>query len=73
MAAIGGGVIGAGWIARFLLNGHDVKVFDPNPQAERIVGEVLANATRAYQKLTLAPLPEKGKLRLYSGKRAGAY
>jgi len=62
MAAIGGGVIGAGWIARFLLNGHDVKVFDPNPQAERIVGEVLANATRAYQKLTLAPLPEKGKL-----------
>jgi len=62
MAAIGGGVIGAGWIARFLINGHDVKVFDPHPQAERIVGEVLTNATRAYQKLTLAPLPRQGNL-----------
>ena len=32
-AIIGGGVIGAGWAARFLLNGWDVAVFDPGPEA----------------------------------------
>ena len=46
-AIIGGGVIGGGWAARFLLNGWDVTVFDPDPQAERKIGEVLANARRA--------------------------
>ena len=43
-AIIGGGVIGGGWAARFLLNGWNVSVFDPDPQAERKIGEVLANA-----------------------------
>ena len=61
-ACIGGGVIGGGWIARFLLAGIDVKVFDPHPEAERIVGEVLANAERAYGLLTNAPLPPRGRL-----------
>ena len=46
-AIIGGGVIGGGWAARFLLNGWDVAVFDPDPQAERKIGEVLANARAA--------------------------
>ena len=32
-AIIGGGVIGGGWAARFLLNGWDVRVFDPDPEA----------------------------------------
>ena len=62
IAAIGGGVIGGGWIARFLLNGHDVTVFDPHPDAKRIVGEVMENASRAYQRMLLAPLPEPGRL-----------
>lgn len=61
-AAIGGGVIGGGWIARFVLNGIDVKVFDPHPQAQRIVSEVIANAARAYGRLFLAPMPVRGKL-----------
>ncbi|CAN7626955.1 carnitine 3-dehydrogenase [Rhizobium rhizogenes] len=61
-ACIGGGVIGGGWIARFLLAGIDVDVFDPHPEAIRIVGEVLANAERAYAMLTGAPLPPRGKL-----------
>ncbi len=39
-AIIGGGVIGGGWAARFLLNGWDVRVFDPDPEAERKIGEV---------------------------------
>jgi len=30
---IGGGVIGGGWAARFLLAGWDVRVFDPDPEA----------------------------------------
>ena len=61
-ACVGGGVIGGGWIARFLLAGIDVKVFDPHPESQRIVGEVLANAEKAYAMLTGAPLPARGKL-----------
>lgn len=61
-ACIGGGVIGGGWIARFLLAGIDVRVYDPHPEAGRIVGEVVANAERAYGMLTQAPLPPKGRL-----------
>ncbi|MDQ0347998.1 carnitine 3-dehydrogenase [Ancylobacter vacuolatus] len=61
-ACIGGGVIGGGWIARFLLAGIDVNVFDPHPDAQRIVAEVLANAERAYGLLTGAPLPKRGRL-----------
>jgi carnitine 3-dehydrogenase len=61
-ACIGGGVIGGGWVARFLLAGIDVKVFDPHPEAERIVAEVLANAERAYGLLTSVPLPARGRL-----------
>ncbi len=34
MAVIGTGVIGNGWIARFLANGHKVLAFDPAPEAE---------------------------------------
>lgn len=59
---LGGGVIGAGWAARFLLNGINVRIYDVDPQAERKVGEVLALARRAYAKMTLAPLPAAGTL-----------
>lgn len=61
-ACVGGGVIGGAWAARFLLSGIDVNMFDPHPEAERIVGEVIANAERAYAMLTMAPLPPRGKL-----------
>ncbi|MGK9051204.1 carnitine 3-dehydrogenase [Neorhizobium petrolearium] len=61
-ACIGGGVIGGAWAARFMLAGIDVNMYDPHPEAERIVGEVLANAERAYGMLTMAPLPPKGKV-----------
>ncbi|MCM2471942.1 carnitine 3-dehydrogenase [Rhizobium sp. CG5] len=61
-ACIGGGVIGGAWAARFLLAGIDVNMFDPHPEAARIVGEVLANAARASKLLTMAPLPKKGTL-----------
>lgn len=61
-ACVGGGVIGGGWIARFLFAGVDVRVFDPHPEAERVIGEVIANAERAYSLLTSAPLPPRGRL-----------
>ena len=62
VAAIGGGVIGSGWVARFLLNGIDTKVYDPAPKTRETVSEMLANATRAYEKLLPGPLPPRGRL-----------
>jgi carnitine 3-dehydrogenase len=61
-AIIGGGVIGGGWAARFVLNGWDVQIFDPDPQAERKIGEVMANARRSLPGLTDVALPPEGKL-----------
>jgi carnitine 3-dehydrogenase len=62
VALLGGGVIGGGWAARFALNGTDVRLYDPDPNAARTVGEVLENARRAYRRLTLAPLPAMGAI-----------
>ncbi len=59
---IGGGVIGGGWAARFLLNGWDVRVFDPDPEATRKIGEVLANARRSLPGLSDVALPPEGRL-----------
>jgi carnitine 3-dehydrogenase len=61
-AIIGGGVIGGGWAARFLLNGWDVGVFDPDPEAERKIGAVLSNARLALPALSDVPMPAEGKL-----------
>ncbi|MBX3575989.1 MAG: L-carnitine dehydrogenase [Rhizobiaceae bacterium] len=61
-AAIGGGVIGGGWIARLALNGHDVTVFDPHPEAKRKVDEVMKNARRAYKRMAKKGLPKEGKV-----------
>lgn len=61
-ACIGGGVIGAGWIARLVLNGIDVAVFDPDPEASRKVGEVMENARRAYRQMAPEGLPVEGRI-----------
>ena len=61
-AIIGGGVIGGGWASRFLINGWDVSVFDPDPEAERKIGEVLANARASLPALSDVPVPAEGKL-----------
>ena len=65
-AIIGGGVIGGGWAARFLLNGWDVRVFDPDPEAERKIGEVLANARRSLPGLGDVALPPEGTLTFHA-------
>ncbi|MDH2357511.1 3-hydroxyacyl-CoA dehydrogenase NAD-binding domain-containing protein [Bradyrhizobium sp. SSUT112] len=59
---LGGGVIGGGWAARFVLNGIDVRLYDPAPNAVESVQKVLANARRAFRKLTMVPLPPEGAL-----------
>ncbi|MEM9432858.1 MAG: carnitine 3-dehydrogenase [Pseudomonadota bacterium] len=59
---IGGGVIGGGWAARFLLMGWDVRVFDPDPEAERKITEVLTNARRSLPGLSDLAMPEPGRL-----------
>lgn len=61
-AIIGGGVIGGGWAARFVLNGWNVRVFDPDPQAERKIGEVMGNARRSLPGLTDVALPAEGQI-----------
>ncbi|MCA8867688.1 MAG: thioesterase family protein [Rhodobacteraceae bacterium] len=57
-AIIGGGEIGGGWAARFLLNGWDVALFDPDPEAET----ALANARRSLPGLNDVALPAEGRL-----------
>jgi len=61
-AAIGGGVIGAGWVARLLLNGIDVSIYDPDPEASRKVDEVMKGARRAYRQMVPTGLPKEGRL-----------
>ena len=62
-AIIGGGVIGGGWLARFLLNGWDVNLYDPDPESERKIKAVLENARHALPMLYDINLPPEGSLK----------
>ena len=55
-------MIGGGWAARFLLNGWNVRVYDPDPEAERKIGEVMGNARHALPMLYDYALPGEGTL-----------
>ncbi|MCT4556094.1 MAG: carnitine 3-dehydrogenase [Pelagimonas sp.] len=61
-AIVGGGVIGGGWAARFALMGWQVRVFDPDPEAERKISEVMAGAQRALPMLYDTALPARGQI-----------
>ena len=61
VACIGAGVIGAGWIARFIENGINVNIFDSDPKAELNVKLTLENANIAFANLTAVPRIKKGK------------
>ena len=63
-AVLGGGVIGAGWVARLIENGVEVRVFDPDPEAARKLDAVLENADRAYARLTMAPRGRRAAWRI---------
>ena len=60
-AIIGGGVIGSGWAARFLLNGWDVRYFDPAPAADEALARTLEKARRWVPEVYDA-LPAEGQL-----------
>ena len=55
VALVGGGVIGGGWAGRLVENGVDVVLYDPHPEAERRVNEVLEHAERTWSRLTSVP------------------
>ncbi|RLJ60524.1 carnitine 3-dehydrogenase [Litoreibacter meonggei] len=65
-AILGGGVIGGGWAARFLLMGWDVRVFDPDPESERKINEVLGNARRSLPGLSDTAMPVEGALSFHA-------
>lgn len=69
---IGGGVIGAGWAARFLLHGWDVAYFDPAPDAATRLEAVLGAARQALQALYEGRLPAPGALTVVGSLAAAA-
>ncbi|TLZ03862.1 MAG: carnitine 3-dehydrogenase [Gammaproteobacteria bacterium] len=62
LGLLGTGVIGGGWAARALHFGIDVVAADLRPEMEDWIRGAVANAEGALSRLTLAPLPPKGKL-----------
>ena len=65
-AALGTGVIGAGWIARALAHGLDVHAWDPAPGAETALRTRIANAWPALEKQGLAPGASLQRLRFFA-------
>src|ERR1700690_2850932 len=62
LGLLGTGVIGGGWAARALHFGIDVISADVKPEIEQWIRGAVANAEPALARLTVAPLPPKGKL-----------
>ncbi len=65
-AALGTGVIGAGWSARALAHGLDVHAWDPAPGAEAALRTRIANAWPALEKQGLAPGASMQRLRFFA-------
>lgn len=61
-AIIGTGVIGAGWAARYLANGYQVKAWDPGENAQQKLQQSIDNAWPSLKKLGLAPGASKANL-----------
>ena len=62
---IGGGVIGCGWAARFLLNGWDVQMCDPDPDTPKKVDRSLINARQSLPSISDYRLPTEGQISFY--------
>lgn len=65
-AALGTGVIGAGWIARALARGLTVRAWDPAPGAEAALRIRLANAWPALEAQGLAPAASLERLSFHT-------
>ena len=85
IACVGAGVIGGGWAAHFLARGYEVVAWDPAPDAEARLRELVATAWPALaalglaadaspDRLTFAATLEEARGRggIRPGKRAGA-
>ncbi|GEN46847.1 L-carnitine dehydrogenase [Alkalibacillus haloalkaliphilus] len=66
VAIIGTGVIGNGWIIRFLANGFDVVAFDPAEGAEEKTKQVIKNAWESVKELGLHPEADQNRLTFVS-------
>ncbi|MRG87370.1 3-hydroxyacyl-CoA dehydrogenase NAD-binding domain-containing protein [Salinibacillus xinjiangensis] len=62
ITVVGTGVIGNGWITRFLANGYQVTAFDPDPEAESKTREAVERAWPYMKKMGLADGASKDKL-----------
>ncbi len=54
IAVIGTGVIGSGWISRFLANGYDVTAFDPAENSEENTRQSVSQAWTYLERMGLA-------------------
>ncbi|MGF7007978.1 3-hydroxyacyl-CoA dehydrogenase NAD-binding domain-containing protein [Shinella sumterensis] len=64
-AIVGGGVIGGGWAARFLLNGWDVSLYDKGGRSLERVEQVVSNARASLPLIYEGQLPPAGKLHVH--------
>jgi carnitine 3-dehydrogenase len=62
VACIGAGVIGGGWAAHFLARGYDVIAWDPAPDGEARLRDLLATAWPALEALGLAAGASRDRL-----------
>jgi carnitine 3-dehydrogenase len=56
---VGAGVIGAGWVARFVLHGHSVAVFEPNDLTWANLASIVDRAAASYADLGIGA-PKRG-------------
>jgi carnitine 3-dehydrogenase len=63
VAVVGTGVIGGGWAAHFLRRGYDVVAWDPAPEAEHRLSELLDTAWPSLEKLGLGAGAGRDRLR----------
>ena len=62
ITVVGSGVIGSGWIARFLAHGYNVTATDPAPGAEEKLRIAVDHAWKSLEKKGLAEGASKGNL-----------
>jgi carnitine 3-dehydrogenase len=63
IAIVGTGVIGGGWAAHFLRMGYDVVAYDPGPDAEARLRQLIDSAWPALERLGLADGASSSRLR----------
>ena len=64
-AIVGGGLIGGGWAARFLLNGWDVSVYDKNSESIDRLRYVIDQARVSLPQIYDEQLPKPGRLSVH--------